>query len=70
MQVQTNMYMYHDHDIQLEQFSKIYRRYGIRESVQMLIAGVSLQTSKLWQMSVTSLDKLSAASPKINFRFF
>ena len=51
LQMQVRMCMYHDHDIWLEQFSKIYRQYGIRKSIQMLIAGASLQTSKLWQMS-------------------
>ena len=53
-----------------QQFSKICCRYGIRKSVQMLITVVLSQTSKLRQTSVTSLDKLSAASPKTNFRFF
>ena len=68
--LQTQARTCHDHNFRQEQFFGIYRHYEIRKSVQLLITVVSLQTSKLWQTSVTLLGKLSAASPETNFRFF
>ena len=65
---QTQAQMCHDHNARQEQFSKIYCSY--RKSVQKLINVVSSQTLKLWQASVISPDKFSAANPETNFRFF